>query len=92
MSGNYKPRAKTEEEKAHDLIQVLNKVDKCLDHSVQLVDEIEECGDTWISTVRDARGAINKLGHANTVMKQKKVGDHFDFSKGITGEHYYDDI
>jgi len=92
MSGNYKPRAKTEEEKAYDLKMILERVDKCLEHSAQLVDEIEECGDTWISTVRDARGAINNLGHANTVMKQKKVGEHFDPSKGTTGEYYYDDF
>jgi len=28
MSGNYKPRAKTEEEKAHDLAMVIEKIDK----------------------------------------------------------------
>ena len=92
MSGNYKPRVKTEEEKTHDLIQVLNGVDKCIEQSVQLVDEIEECGDTWISTVRDARSSINSLGHAATVMKQKKVGEYFDVDKGITGDYYYNDI
>lgn len=92
MSGNYKPRAKSEEEKAYDLNEVLKKVDYCLEHVTQLVDEIEECGDTWISTVRDARGGINRLGHATTVMKQKKVAQYFDPEKGITGDYYYDDI
>ena len=92
MSGNYKPRAKTEEEKAYDLKMVLDKVDKCVEHSAQLVDEIEECGDTWVSTVKEARGGINRLTHATHIRKQKKVGEYYDFDKGITGDHYYDDI
>ena len=92
MSGNYKPRAKSEEERAHDLKMVLERVDKCLAHSSQLVDQIEECGDTWISTVRDARGATENLEHSNTVMKQKKVGEYVDPSKGTTGAYYYNDI
>jgi len=92
VSNNYKPRVKTEEEKAHDLAQVLKKVDKCLKYSVQLVDELEECGDAWLSTVKDARCAIIELGHANNIMDQQKVGEHFDPEKGITGDYYYNDI
>mgnify|MGYP003627563573 CR=1 FL=1 len=92
MSGNYKPRAKSEEEKAYDLKMVLERVDNCAEACAELVEELEGCGDAWLSTISKARGGISHLGYANTVMKQKKVGEVHDVNKGITGEYYYNDI
>ena len=92
MSGNYKARNKSEEEKAHDLKMVLEKVDECAEACAELVEELEGCGDAWLSTITKARGGICKLGYSNTIMKQKKVGEIYDVAKGITGEYYYNDI
>tara|TARA_R100000306_G_C4327110_1_gene118255 strand:- start:325 stop:603 length:279 start_codon:yes stop_codon:yes gene_type:complete len=92
MSKNYKPRDKTEKEKAYDLTMVLEKVDECSEVCTELVNELDECGDAWLSTISKARGGIGKLGWANSVMKQKKVGELHDYDKGITGEYYYNDI
>ncbi len=55
MSGNYKPRAKSEEEKAHDAAMVIEKTDKCISSCTELVEELSECGDAWLGTVRNAR-------------------------------------
>ena len=92
MSGNYKPRDKSEEEKAYDLSSVLKRTDECIESCVGLVDELDECGDAWLSTVNKARSGITRLGWARTVMKHKKVGEHHSHTKGITGDYYYDDI
>jgi|TARA_R110002051_G_scaffold305968_1_gene376296 hypothetical protein len=92
VSGNYKPRAKSEEEKAHDLKMVLEKIDNCAEACSGLVEELEVCGDAWLSTISKARGKISHLEYANIVMKQKKVGELHDLDKGITGEYYYNDI
>jgi hypothetical protein len=92
MSGNCKPRAKTEEEKAHDLAMVIEKIDKCVESCVELVDELDECGDAWLSSVRKARGSISGLEWARQVMNQAKVGEEWDGLRNITGAYYYNDV
>ena len=92
MSGNYKPRAKSEEEKAHDVAMVIEKTDKCVSSCTELVDELSECGDAWLGTLRNARISVNALGWAKQVMDMNKVGSDWDHKKNITGAYYYDDI
>ena len=92
MSGNYKPRAKSEEEKAHDVAMVIEKTDKCISSCTELVEELSECGDAWLGTVRNARISVNALGWAKQVMDQDKVGEEGDHDKNITGAYYYNDI
>jgi len=92
VSKNYKPREKSEEEKAHDVAMVIEKVDKCISSCAELVDELSECGDAWLSSVRKAQSSVNSLGWAKRVMDQDKVGDEWDHDKNITGAYYYDDI
>ena len=92
MSGNYKPRAKSEEEKAHDAAMVIEKIDGCVSSCSELVDELAECGDAWLGTLRNARISVNALGWAKQVMDMNKVGSDWDHKKNITGVYYYDDI
>ena len=92
MSGNYKPRAKSEVEKAHDVAMVIEKTDKCVSSCTELVEELVECGDAWLSTIRNAQMTISALGWARQVMDMDKVGNEWDHEKNITGAYYYDDI
>ena len=92
MSGNYKPRPKSEGEKAYDLEMVIKHIDGCVASCTELVDELSECGDAWLSTVRQAQSSINSLDWSKRVMDQSKVGSEWDGSKNITGAYYYNDI
>ena len=93
MSGNYKPRHKTEKEEAHDIEKLNEATLKCADDLSEFFTEFVELdGDVFFSSYNKAGTAASTYEREKHISKMDKVGKDWDWGKGIVGDYRYNDI
>ena len=93
MSGNYKPRDKTDKEKAYDLSELEKETLECAEaFSTVFTEFVELDGDIFFSTYSKAGNAVTAFERAKRFLEMPKVGKEWDWEKGIIGDYRYNDI
>ena len=93
MSGNYKPRHKTEKEEMHDIEKLNEATLKCADDLSEFFTEFVELdGDVFFSSYNKAGSAASHYEREKNISKMEKVGKDWDWQKGIIGDYRYNDI
>tara|TARA_B100000949_G_scaffold9239_1_gene7187 strand:- start:622 stop:927 length:306 start_codon:yes stop_codon:yes gene_type:complete len=93
MSGNYKPRDKTEDEEIHDIEKLNEATLKCADGLSEFFTEFVELdGDVFFSSYNKAGFAASNYEREKHISKMNKVGKEWDWEKGIIGDYRYNDI
>ena len=93
MSGNYKPRDKTDKEKAYDLSELEKETLGCAEaFSTFFTEFVELDGDIFFSTYNKASNAVAAFERAKRFLEMPKVGKEWDWEKGIIGVYRYNDI
>jgi hypothetical protein len=87
-----KTRAKNKQEKFHDDNAVAHAKAALADHAVVYFNEHQELNDTMHRTFTDARDSAWEYEHVKEIAAMPKVGDEWDYSKGITGAYRYHDL
>jgi len=93
MSGNYKPRDKSEDEILHDSKELWKATIRCADDMSEFFTEFAELdGDVFFSSYNKAGSAASHYEREKHISKMEKVGKDWDWQKGIIGDYRYNDI
>ena len=93
MSGNYKPRDKSEDEILHDSKELWKATIRCADAMSEFFTEFAEMdGDVFFSSYNKAGSAASHYEREKHISKMEKVGKDSDWQKGIIGDYRYNDI
>jgi hypothetical protein len=93
MSGNYKPRDKSEDEILHDSKELWKATIRCADDMSEFFTEFAELdGDVFFSSYNKAGSAASHYEREKNISKMEKVGKDWDWQKGIIGDYRYNDI
>jgi len=93
MSGNYKPRDKTENEAIYDSKELWKATIKCADDLSEFFTEFAELdGDVFFSSYNKAGSAASHYEREKHISKMEKVGKEWDWNKEIIGDCRYNDI
>ena len=88
-----KTRAKNKKETDHDQKSLANSTKELADMVSNFVIEFAECdGDVFYSSFVKLQTASFKYNSAKDVLNMPKVGEYWDYNKGVTGEFKYRDI
>ena len=84
-----KTRLKNKAEKFHDVANVAQAKTALANCAVAYFNEHQELNDTMHRTFTDARDAAWEYERIKEIAAMPKVGDEWDYSKGITGAYRY---
>ena len=85
-----KTRLKNNVEKSHDIAQLRLAERDFIRGSQNFFEEFVDCeGDIWYSTYQNTRSLYEGLCQEQRVVKHARVGDSWDYEKGITGHYRY---
>ena len=88
-----KTRAKNKKELEYDQKSLTNSTKELADIGSHFLMEFAECGgDVFYSTFVKLQTASFKYDNAKDVISMSKVGEYWDYNKGVTGEFKYRDM
>ena len=88
-----KTREKNKKEKEHDQKRLEKATKELADVANGFATEFAECdGDVFYSSFQKLKNAAMEYDREKEMSKMTKVGESWDWQKGICGEHRYRDI